>query len=42
MDFRLVPGDPVCFGKLLISKQEDDAHQGTRVEQVCNRKETMW
>ena len=43
-DFGFVPGDPVCFDKLyvVISKQGVAVRRGTPVEQVCNRKETMW
>ena len=45
MDFRFVPSDPACFGKLShfdkwTGRWQRD--QGTRVQQVCNRKETTW
>ena len=43
MDFRFVPSDPVDFDKLSRCDEWPGQHdQGTRVQQVCNRKETTW
>ena len=44
MDFRFVPSNPVCFDKMSLwwVNRNMTAHQGSRVQQVCNQKGIMW